>query len=100
MTAGNVDLTSIVQEAITNLFREEFSDRLNTVAEEKNCPEMISVREAIRRTGLAEQYIRYNLIPNDKIRYIKAGKRTLINWQSMIDYLNKGDGKLNHCNQE
>ena len=93
MAVGEINLADLVQTAITNLLKEEFSDQI--LAQTQTCPEMISIRETAARSGLSEQFVRYELIPKGKVSYIMTGSKTLVNWQSVINYLNTGDGKLN-----
>lgn len=51
-------------------------------------PKMWSVREAATETNTATSFIR-KLITGKKIKYIKTGKKYLINAESLCDYLTK-----------
>lgn len=50
-------------------------------------PEMITLQEARERTGLSLEYLR---AARDKgeIVYIMCGRKTLINYEKLIDHLN------------
>lgn len=55
-------------------------------------PRMRSIKQAGAETRLAIHYIR-RLIRENKVVYVKAGHKFLINMQSLYDYLNRGDGE-------
>lgn len=50
-------------------------------------PCMLSIKEVALRTGISESFIR-KLCINNKIVYIKSGKKYLINYNKFIDFLN------------
>jgi len=50
-------------------------------------PEMITLREASRRTGLSYDYLRKGCLSGDLI-HIRAGSKILINFNKLIDKLN------------
>ena len=50
-------------------------------------PTMLTIKETAERTNLPEFYIR-NLVWENKIPYLKAGKKYLVNLNRFIDYLN------------
>ena len=50
-------------------------------------PQMLTIRELAERTGLSESHIR-KLCKTNKIKYIRAGVKYLINYDRFIDYLN------------
>lgn len=55
-----------------------------------NLPRMRTLREAAAESGI--NYNRLRLIClQDKVVYIKAGKKFLINMDSLASYLNTGD---------
>lgn len=54
-------------------------------------PRMRTVRAAAAESGLAEYFIR-RLIRTGKIRFVCAGRKYLINFDSLIAYLNDGEG--------
>lgn len=56
-------------------------------------PTMKTIKEVMQETGLSYRHIVY-LCHNDKIVYIKAGKKFLINYEKFIDYLNMGDQNI------
>ena len=53
-------------------------------------PRMRTIRAAAAETGLAEYFVR-QLVKQGKIRYVKAGKKFLVNLDSLISYLNEGE---------
>ena len=54
-------------------------------------PEMVSIRQAAARTGLSYDYIR-KLCLQQKIVYVKAGTKYLVNFGKLIIFLNDGEG--------
>lgn len=62
----------------------------NTYILEDNVPEMITIKEAARRTGVSYDCIR-KLCLQKKIVHIKAGSKYLINFGMFCKYLNEGD---------
>lgn len=59
----------------------------NRTKTDETAPDMVTVRELANRTGLSENHIR-KLCKTDKIKYIRAGVKYLINYDRFIDYLN------------
>ena len=57
---------------------------------ETTIPTMLTVKETARRSGLAEYYIR-KLIAERKIVFVKAGKKYLVNFERLADFLNEGE---------
>ena len=53
-------------------------------------PRMRTIRAAAAETGLAEYFVR-RLVKRGKVRYVKAGKKFLVNLDSLINYLNEGE---------
>lgn len=56
----------------------------------KNFPQMETINEASKISGLAKYRIRQMVLQN-KVKYVRAGKKYLINIESLIDYLNNGE---------
>lgn len=50
-------------------------------------PQMVTIKEAAKATGLAEYHIRHLCI-NNEITAVKTGKKYLINLDRFVDYLN------------
>ncbi len=50
-------------------------------------PTMLTIPELAKRTALSKYHIR-QLCTNNKISYIRAGKKYLINYEKFIAYLN------------
>ena len=59
-------------------------------ADTMNLPRMKSIKEMVELTGLAYSHLR-GLCVQNKIVFIKTGKKYLINYDRFIDYLNHGD---------
>ncbi len=56
----------------------------------KNFPQMETINKASKISGLAKYRIRQMVLQN-KVKYVRAGKKYLINIESLIDYLNNGE---------
>lgn len=54
-------------------------------------PRMRTVRAAAAESGLAEYFVR-QLVKAGKVKYVCAGRKYLINFDSLIQYLNVGEG--------
>ncbi len=55
-----------------------------------NIPTMLTVREAAKKTGISERYLR-QLCREDKIVYVQCGVKSLINLEKLIEFLNQGE---------
>ena len=53
-------------------------------------PKMIGIAEASKKTGLSYDFIR-KLCLQDKIVYVRAGVKYLINWDKLVEFLNQGE---------
>lgn len=53
-------------------------------------PTMLTIKEAAKRSGLAQHYLR-QLCISGKIVFVRAGNKYLINYDLLIAYLNNGD---------
>ncbi len=51
---------------------------------------MRTIKQTAQETGLHEYFVR-QLVKQDKIKYIRAGRKVLINLDLFIDYLNSGE---------
>lgn len=60
----------------------------------KKIPTMKSISECSQITGLAKYHVR-QLVLQDKIKYVKAGRKYLVNLESLIEYLNNGETQTN-----
>ena len=58
--------------------------------EPKCIPRMKTIKEMVELTGLPYTFFR-GLCVQNKIVYIKTGKKYLINYDRFIDYLNNGE---------
>ena len=54
-----------------------------------NVPTMLTISATAIRSGLAKHYLRKLCIEN-KIVYVKCGTKYIINFEKLIEYLNKG----------
>jgi len=61
---------------------------------DNNIPRLKTINECAQITGLARYHVR-QLVLQLKVKYIKAGKKYLINLNSLLDYLNSGEEKIN-----
>lgn len=59
------------------------------IEEEKQIPEMLTIKEAAGRTGLSYDFIR-KLCLQGKIVFVRTGSKYLINMGKLVDYLNSG----------
>lgn len=57
---------------------------------EYSIPTMLTISEAAELTGLSKHYLR-QLVLQGKIVYISAGRKYLINMNSLAAFLNKGE---------
>ncbi len=55
-------------------------------------PRMVRIKETARITGLSCYYLRLlTKNSNSKVKFIKSGNKTLINLDSLIEFLNIGE---------
>lgn len=62
---------------------------MDTLELKEQLPTMLTVFEAIEITGLSDYSIR-RLLRENKIVHIKIGNKNLINFDSLLNYLNTG----------
>lgn len=53
-------------------------------------PKMLTINECSQVLGLAKYHIR-QLVLQKKIKYVQTGKKYLVNFQSLLVYLNNGE---------
>ena len=53
-------------------------------------PKMVSLAEASKESGLSYDFIRKLCLQN-KIVYVRAGVKYLINWDKLVEFLNQGE---------
>lgn len=53
-------------------------------------PRMRTIRQTAAETGVAEYFVR-RLVKQDKIKYVQAGRKVLINLDLFVDFLNGGE---------
>ena len=61
-------------------------------------PVLKTIKETSIIVGLARYHLR-QLVKQNKIKFVMAGKKCLINLDSLIDYLNKGEVKTEIAKQ-
>ncbi len=66
---------------------------------EIDIPCMITINEAAQIVKLAKYHIR-QLVMQDKVKYVKAGRKYLLNLDSLINYLQNGDKNERKENNE
>ncbi len=66
---------------------------------EIDVPCMITINEAAQIVKLAKYHIR-QLVLQDKVKYVKAGRKYLLNLDSLINYLQNGDKNERKENNE
>ena len=68
--------------------KDPIKDIVNCAA--SKIPEMLTIRETANRTGVSYDAIRKLCLQN-KIVYIRAGKKFLVNFDKFCEYLNAGE---------
>lgn len=63
---------------------------MQTMGEAVRFPHMGTIKEAADASGLAVYRVR-KLVSSGQVRYIKAGRRILVNLDSLAHYMNAGD---------
>ena len=61
-------------------------------------PVLKTIKETSIIVGLARYHLR-QLVKQNKIKFVMAGKKCLINLDSLIDYVNKGEVKTETVEQ-
>ena len=64
---------------------------------EKNIPQMETIDKSAKIAGLPKHYVR-QLVLQRKIKFVKAGKKYLVNMDSLAEYLNTGDNETQEAN--
>ena len=55
-------------------------------------PQMLTIKEAAKKAGLKPYFVR-QLVLQNKIKYVKSGRKYLINLNSLIEFLNAGENE-------
>ncbi len=50
---------------------------------------MLTIKETAQATGLHEYFVR-QLVKQNRVTYVKAGCKTLINLDRLVEFLNEG----------
>lgn len=53
-------------------------------------PTMLSIKETAKRVNLSETFIR-RLVWDKKIKYVRTGKKYLVNLENLVSYLNQSN---------
>ena len=81
-----------IGNASPNIGREEFFMTDTKINVSCSLPRMRTIKETAQITGLHEYHIR-RLVKQNRIVYITAGRKTLVNLDKFIEYLNKGENE-------
>ena len=65
-------------------------ERKQAAAESNKIPRMVTIKEASAETGLSYDYLR-KLCIQGRIVYIRAGAKWLINFDKLLEFLNRGE---------
>ena len=79
-----VRTTKIGEASERQVFQTITGDGLNVL------PTMLNIKTTAERSGLAVHHVR-QLVKQNKVAYIMSGKKVLINFDSVISYLQAGD---------
>ena len=58
--------------------------------ENSGLPRMRTIKTAAAETGLAEYFVR-RLVKQGKVKYVRAGRKFLVNLDSLIQFLSEGE---------
>lgn len=64
---------------------------MNEIITNHQLPRMRTIRQAAAETGIAEYFVRC-LVRDKKIVFVCAGRKYLVNLDSLIGYLTEGEG--------
>ena len=76
------DLAKQVKRSIT------MNKRKKLIQELPECPNLLSLNELTEKTGLPYQLLRKMIVEENKVPYIRVGKKYLINYRVFLDTLN------------
>lgn len=63
----------------------------NNSCEMSTVPRMRTIRETAKLAGVAEYFVRRLCKSGEFTGYVKAGNKTLVNFDRFVDFLNGGD---------
>ena len=63
---------------------------LKSIISNKPLPRMRTIKQGAIEAGIPEHFLR-QLVKQNKVVYVKAGNKSLVNLDSLIDFLYKGD---------
>ena len=53
-------------------------------------PRMRTIKQGAKEAGIPEHFLR-QLVKQNKVVYVKAGNKFLVNFDYLVDFLNKGE---------
>lgn len=91
-TIANIpDLTGyFVMQVLNKIINKEKGEYMNNF--QTQLPQMFTIKEIAEKVGLKIYFVR-QLVLQNKIKYVKAGRKYLINLNSLIDFLNTGENQ-------
>ena len=81
-------IAAAVQQAV-----KTYLDATNTkeaAPEEPKVPVMLTIKEAADVAHTSYDAVRYKLIAQGKVKYVKVGSRFLVNKDSLVEWMNGG----------
>lgn len=63
---------------------------MNNITCKSNVPRMRTIKQGAKEAGIPEHFLR-QLIKQNKVVYVKAGNKSFVNLDCLIDFLNKGE---------
>ncbi len=86
-------ITEKMEKVIRKLIQNNIEDeKIGTHSSEDNIPKMIPLKQASEQTGLSYYALR-GLCLENKIIYVKSGSKYLVNFGSLVNFLNGGDSQ-------
>ena len=63
---------------------------MNNITYQSKVPRMRTIKQGAKEAGIPEHFLR-QLVKQNKVVYVKAGNKNLVNLDCLIDFLNKGE---------
>ena len=82
-----------IDQKLTELMKvkeQAHAQREQISTEPTKIPRMVTIREAAAETGLSYDYLR-KLCIQGRIVYVSAGSKRLINFDELLEFLNRGE---------
>ena len=87
----DVQLAKLLQLVETMLEKKEPEETAHMAASNPDIPEMVSISEASRRTGLSYDYLRKECLKGS-IKHLRVGCKYLINFGALREQLDMANG--------